>query len=203
MSIVRFFFFLNLVTPEEQPTTRASSVKKEENPAALTRLAGSKLDPTVCTTSRKAAKPTRDSKGAEDARDLVAAEIEPTDVKRPGKDNDQLVLKWPGDAATPTDSGKSELDEFSAPYGSEVEYLRHHHMRLIEIVRLADSVLGGVVFAVYWEGILMACFALYCLVVGAFPRSEYFPLSFALVMATAQILCCTSASAWLSEQVSV
>ena len=54
------------MTPEEQPTTRASSVKKEENPAALTRLAGSKLDPTVSTTSRKAARPTRDSKGARD-----------------------------------------------------------------------------------------------------------------------------------------
>ena len=58
------------MTPEEQPTTRASSVKKEENPAAFTRLAGSKLDPTVSTTSRKAARPTRDSKGAEDAWDL-------------------------------------------------------------------------------------------------------------------------------------
>ncbi|XP_070173577.1 uncharacterized protein [Littorina saxatilis] len=85
-------------------------------------------------------------------------------------------------------------------FGSEIEYLRHHHLKLIECVRLADRVLGSVVFTVYWEGTLMACFAMYSLVLGAFPSSEYFTLCISLLAVAAQILCCTSAGALLNRK---
>ncbi|KAK7466796.1 hypothetical protein BaRGS_00037112 [Batillaria attramentaria] len=83
---------------------------------------------------------------------------------------------------------------------SQLEDLRHYHLRLIECVELADSVIGTVVFAVYWEGILMACFSVYALIIGAFPQSEFFTLFICLLAVGVQIMTCTGAGVWLNTK---